>query len=287
MSKEAAKTGSEPTILSALEQNLPIEERILVDELAYKIQPISLKLSIKMMKPFMKPVISASEKNAAPGMWGWLLCRKRYIDEKLLDSTNQVEQIVNLGAGLDTRLYRLTGIKHLPAWELDQEQNIEAKRRALSRALKQIPPNIKLVPIDFDTENIMDILIKNGFDPNKKAFFIWEAVSQYLTKDGIDSTFSFLSKAKTGSLIAFTYIHQDFIEGKNLFGWVKGYKRFVENRIFIYGMNPDNVNSFLSAYGYKLIEDLDYSQMSDRYIKPTGRKLAASKLEHMVFAEKM
>lgn len=287
MSKEAAKTGSEPTILSALEQNLPIGERILVDELSYKIQPTGMKFFITMMKPFMKSVISASEKKAAPGMWGGLLCRKRYIDEKLLDSIDQVQQVVNLGAGLDTRLYRLSGIQHLPAWELDQQQNIEAKLAAFTRALKQIPSNIKLVPIDFDRENIMDILVKNGFDPGKKAFFIWEAVSQYLTKDGIDSIFSFLSQAKAGSLITFTYIHQDFIDGKNLFGWESGYKRFVKNNLFIYGMNPDKVDAFLSAYGYKLIEDLDYSQMSERYIKPTGRKLAAAKLEHMVLAEKL
>lgn len=283
MSKEAAKTGSEPTILSALEQNLPIKERILIDELSYKIQPIGTKLFIKMMKPFMKSVISASEKNAAPGMWGGLLCRKRYIDEKLLDSINQVEQIVNLGAGLDTRLYRLTRINNIPAWELDQPQNIKAKQKAF----KEIPSNIKLISIDFDTENIMDILVKNNFNPDKKVFFIWEAVSQYLTKDGINSTFTFLSRAKAGSLIAFTYIHQDFIDGKNLFGWENGYKRFVKNNIFINGMNPDNVNVFLSGYGYKLIEDLDYSQMADRYIRPTGRKLTASKLEHMVFAEKV
>ena len=53
MSKEAGKTGSEPIILSALEQNFPIEERILVDELSYKIQPIGIKIFLKIMKPFM------------------------------------------------------------------------------------------------------------------------------------------------------------------------------------------------------------------------------------------
>jgi len=110
---------------------------------------------------------------------------------------------------------------------------------------------------------------------------------QYLTKEGIDSTFSFLSKVKSGSLIAFTYIHQDFIDGINLFGWESGYKRFVKNKIFINGMRPENVGNFLSGYGYRLIEDLDYSRMADSYIRPTGRKLTASKLEHMVFAEKI
>ncbi|MDI3311214.1 MAG: hypothetical protein QJR05_07275, partial [Thermoanaerobacterium sp.] len=83
------------------------------------------------------------------------------------------------------------------------------------------------------------------------------------------------------------FIHQDFIDGKNVFGWEDGYKRFVENNIFIYGMRPENVEDFLSAYGYRLIEDLDYSQMADQYIKPTGRRLTASKLERMGFAEKI
>lgn len=287
MSKEAAQTGSEPTVLSALEQNFPIKKRILIDELSYKIQPLGVKLFIGLSKPFMNMMLRASEKSAAPGLWGGLLCRKRYIDEKLLDSISQVEQIVNLGAGLDTRLFRLDKTNDLPVWELDQAENIQKKRRAFTRALNQIPPNIKLIAIDFDRESIMDALTENGFEPEKKTFFIWEAVTQYLTKEGIDAAFSFLSRAKSGSLITFTYIHQDFIDGKNLFGWESGYKRFVERKIFIYGMRPENVSNFLSGYGYKLIEDPDYSQMADRYIRPTGRKLTVSKLEHMVFAEKI
>lgn len=287
MSKEAAQTGSEPTVLSALEQNYPIEKRILNDELSYKIQPAGVKLIIRLLKPFMNTIVRASEKSAAPGMWGGLLCRKRYIDEKLLDSINQVEQIVNLGAGLDTRLFRLDETKLLPVWELDQTENIHKMQTAFTRALNQMPPNIKLVAIDFDHESIMDVLTNNGFDPDKRTFFIWEAVTQYLTQEGIDSTFSFLSKVKSGSLITFTYVHQDFIDGKNLFGWESGYKRFVKNKIFINGMRPENVGGFLSGYGYSLKEDLDYNQMADRYIKPTGRRLTASKLEHMVFAEKI
>lgn len=287
MSKEAAQTGSEPTVLSALEQNFPIKKRILFDELSYKVQPAGVKLFIRLSKPFMNTMVRASEKSAAPGMWGGLLCRKRYIDEKLLGSVNQIEQIVNLGAGLDTRLFRLSEIKFLPVWELDQAENIQKKRTVFTRALNQIPPNVKLVSIDFNRESIMDVLTENGFDLERRTFFIWEAVMQYLTKEGIDSTFSFLSKVKSGSLIAFTYIHQDFIDGINLFGWESGYKRFVKNKIFINGMRPENVGDFLSCYGYRLIEDLDYSHMADSYIRPTGRKLTVSKLERMVFAEKI
>ncbi|MDI3311455.1 MAG: hypothetical protein QJR05_08535, partial [Thermoanaerobacterium sp.] len=62
MSKEAAKTGSEPTVLCALEQNFPIEKRVLVDELSYKIQPAEMRLFIKLLKPFMNMIASSSEK---------------------------------------------------------------------------------------------------------------------------------------------------------------------------------------------------------------------------------
>lgn len=286
MSKAAAKTGSEPTVLSALEQNFPLEQRILVDDLAYRIQPAGVKLFIRLSKPFRNALLRASEKSAAPGMWGGLLCRKRFIDEKLLGSLDKVEQIVNLGAGLDTRLFRLEETVRLPAWELDQAANIREKQAVFARALNGIPQNRRLVAVDFDRESILAALVRNGFDPGKRTFFIWEAVTQYLTAAGIDATFSFLSKAASGSFLAFTYVDEDFIEGKNLFGWESGYRRFVKNKLFIYGMKPENVGGFCSRYGYNLLEDLDYSRMADRYLRPTGRGLTASRLEHAVFAEK-
>ena len=60
-------------------------------------------------------MIRVSEKSA-PGVWGGLMCRKRYIDEKLIESVDRIEAVVILGAGFDTRAYRLRALaeQYLP-----------------------------------------------------------------------------------------------------------------------------------------------------------------------------
>lgn len=37
----------------------------------------------------------------------------------------------------------------------------------------------------------------------------------------------------------------------------------------------------------RLIEDLDYAALGERYVKPTGRDLPAMKIERIVYAEKL
>ncbi|NPT53850.1 SAM-dependent methyltransferase [Paraburkholderia elongata] len=113
-----------------------------------------------------------------PGVWGGILCRKRYIDEKLIESIGQIEALVNLGAGFDTRAYRLAPIARIPVWEVDQPQNIEAKRRRLRKLFGEIPENVTLVPIDFDQQTPAIVLPTCGYSIGKRTFFIWEGVTQ-------------------------------------------------------------------------------------------------------------
>jgi len=104
---------------------------------------------------------------------------------------------------------------------------------------------------------------------------------------GIKTTFDFLSKASPGSRIAFTYVRKDFSDGKNRYDWNAGYKRFVESKIWLSAMNPKTVPEFLKGYGWKLIEDVGYDEMAEKYIGPTGRTLTSTPVERMVYAEKI
>ncbi len=76
-------------------------------------------------------MIRASD-GSAPGLWTCMLCRKRYIDEKITESRSRVEAAVNLGAGFDTRAYRLPALAGVPVWELDQPGTIRKKRARLN-----------------------------------------------------------------------------------------------------------------------------------------------------------
>jgi methyltransferase (TIGR00027 family) len=272
----------------ALEQHFPESKRIITDELAYPILPLSARIQIwiKLRLMSVEKMVDWTEKRM-PGMWSGFMCRKRYIDEKVTKSVEDVDSVVNLGAGFDTRAYRLPTLSEIPVWEVDLPGNIETKRSRLMKVLDGIPDNVTLVPVDFDRQDLGRVLASAGFSSDARTFFIWEAVSQYLTEVGIEKTMAFLATAQTGSRLAFTYIQKGFVEGTSLLGHEYLYERMVEkNRSWFFGIDPANVADFLDRFGWRLEEHLGYDDLADRYVKPTGRALLSTQLERMVFAVK-
>lgn len=288
----AAQTGIGPTFMVAVEQYFPSEQQIIHDDLALKILPMGYQLLIKLLRiPLLRNwMVKVSEKQVE-GIWSGILVRKRYIDDKVVAAVsgeNSVKAIVNLGAGYDTRVYRLPDLATVPVWEVDQPVNIEAKQKNLQKALGQIPSHITLVPINFIEQELGAVLQAHSYPSDSKTFFVWEAVSQYLTESAVRQTFEFLAQAPTGSQLAFTYVLKDFVEGLNLYGLEKFYERMiVKDNAWHFGFNPENVADFLSEYGWRLIEDLGYDELGERYTKPTGRNLPAMTIERMVYAEKI
>lgn len=276
-----------PSALIAIEQYVPKEQRIVDDNLVFRLLPFRAKVFVRLMGVRgLRDWLMAWSEKSNPGLWGGLLCRKRYIEDRLLEARNEVEALVNLGAGFDSRPYRLSALAGMPVWELDQAENIQAKRSALIKALGAIPANIQLIAVDFDRDNLSQVL-ESGSSPEKPAFFIWEAVTQYLAESGVRSTFDFLSGAAAGSRLVFSYVRKDFLEGKALYGWESGYTRFVKSKIWRFGIGPENCAAFLAEYGWRVVEDLGYDQLAGRYIVPTSRALTATPVERIVYAVKI
>ncbi len=289
--KGAAKTGNQPTLTVAIEQNFPQEQRIINDTLAPKLYSGANRFWIQLTKiSFLRNWIVGLTEKFLPGGWSCFLVRKRYIDEQLLKAVGnrEVEAVVNLGAGFDTRLYRFKALRHIPSWEVDQPINIAAKERVLRRALKTVPENVTLTRINFVEQEIGELLKKSGYQEGVKTFFIWEAVSQYLNEAAVHKVFDFFAKAPTGSQLVFTYVLKDFIEGTNLYNQEMFYKRVVlKDKIWQFGFDSTKLGELLKKSGWKLIEDLGYAELGDRYVKPTGRNLGVLEIERIVFAEKV
>ena len=288
MTKKAAKTGADPTGLVAIEQKLFSENaRIINDELAYKILPFSIKVAIWWKTTFFsdEDILKCADKEF-PGLWNSIMCRKRYIDERVIDATDrQIEAIVNLGAGFDTRAYRLPALAKIPIWELDQPMIINSKQSRLKKLFKKIPDHVTLVSIDFNYEELGAVLKSHGYATNKKTFFIWEAVTQYLTDAAIKTIFNFLAKTTTYSRLVFTYVCKDFINGNISYGLEN--KFVIRNSDWLFGIDPSNIDDFLGKYGWHVLEHLGYEAFTERYVKPTGRELEPMLLERIVYAEKL
>ena len=287
----AAQTGSGPTFLVAMEQYEPPTQRIIDDGLAAKVLPGRERFFLKLLRlrPLRRWMLNYMEKVIEGGTSAFL-CRKRYIDETIVAAVEDgaVAAVVNLGAAFDTRVYRLPALTTVPAWEVDQPVTIEAKQKGIQNALGRVPSHVTLVPINFMTQDVATVLAEHGYGGHQKTFFIWEAVSQYLTETAVRQTFDFLAQAPTGSQLTFTYVLKDFIKGDNFYGQEKFYERMiVKNKIWHFGFEPAEVGDFLREYGWRLVEDLSYEELNNRYAKSIGRDLPSMKIERMVWAEKL
>lgn len=289
--KTAAGTGSSPTFIVAVEQFFPESERLIQDSLALQIIPFGFRTFAHLLRiPMLRNWMIRAAENQITGGWSAFPVRKRYIDEKIVGEVDsgQVDAIVNLGAGFDTRVYRLPALSKVPVWELDQAVNIDPKEKRILSIFGKIPAHVTLARINFQEEEIASVLKSHGYQENTKTFFIWEAVSQYLSEDAVRATFDFLSQAKTGSQLAFTYVLKDFIEGKNFYDEEAFYQRMIVNqKAWYFGWNPEQLADFLAEYGWRLIEDVGYEELNQRYAKSTGRNFGSMVIERVAYAEKL
>jgi methyltransferase (TIGR00027 family) len=272
----------------AVEQRFPPGQRILDDQLAGLIVPFGTRACLSLMGPRVAAWMVAMAERKYPGLWGGILCRKCYIDERLMESINQITALINLGAGFDTRVYRLASVATIPVWEVDLPENIEAKRRRLRELFEIAPKHVTLVPIDFERQTLGTALATCGYSISQRTFFIWEGVTQYMTEPGVRKTLDFLATAAPGSRLAFTYVCKDFLEGQSSYGQESVYERYVmKERIWRFGLDPLELEDFLEPYRWRVIGHPDPTELAERYIKPTGRALKCMPIERLVYAEKM
>jgi methyltransferase (TIGR00027 family) len=289
MANRATKTAFGPMTMVAVEQRHSSEQRLVHDDLAQRFLPPSLRLVTRLARwrPLESLLIKAAEQTAA-GIWGSMLCRKRYIDDKNLEALRAGnEVVVILGAGLDTRAHRLPQLAGVPVFELDLPENIDYKRKKVVEIFGEVPAHVHLVPIDFDAQDLASVLAEHGYDPAQKTFFVWEGVTQYLSEAGMRDTLRFLAKAATGSRLVFTYMRKDFLDGEEFYGAQAAYQRFkLEEKVWKYALRPADVPVLLAQYGWRELEQLGPPELTERYIAPLGRSLAVSEIERTVHAEK-
>lgn len=277
-------------VIAAAEQYVPEAQRLIHDDLAVQFLPLNLRLTVQACRwrPVRNLLINVTDKQA-PGVWGGTLCRKRYADDQVSDAIKAgISQVVVLGAGMDTRAYRLVTPAGASCFEIDLPANIADKRARLHAIYGQVPEHVTLLPVDFETQEMSEALVGNGFDLSQPAMFVWEAVTQYLTEDGVRKTLAFLAKAVTGSRLVFTYLRKDFLDGTNFYGGERMYQRFViKYRVWHWGIDPQQVDGLLREYGWAEREQVGTSEYLARYVAATGRDLPVTEAERFVLAEKL
>ena len=236
-----------------------------------------------------------------PGMHEHLISRTRFIDDLIEKSTSiDIEQYVILGAGYDSRAHRLKLPSKLKIFEVDQHEVQERKRSRLPDNTTN-KANVIYISIDFNHQSLKEQLLNAGFDQNKSTIYTLEGVSQYITREALNSTLKELDalNQNSNSKIFISYVNKLLKDDpKACFG--VGYSnpekavKFITNGAAKVGepwisfYSAKEIQSLLSQNNFTLIENKTLADLNSKYFTPVGRTIPENyifKLEHFVIAE--
>jgi methyltransferase (TIGR00027 family) len=223
-----------------------------------------------------------------PGVIGNLLYRTKFIDEILKENINEnIEQVLILGAGFDTRAYRLEGIQYIIFYEVDCPETIFKKKERLKKLYKDIPQNVNLLSIDFEENKLEEKMKKSNFNKNKKTLVIWEGVTQYIDKEALNNVLDYLSSIKSESKLLFTYIKKEIIDGSNRSEIDHNIISFAEKMGSPWktGINPAEIEELLENRSLKLLKDVGAKDYKKLYSHLTKREINVYNGERLAYVE--
>jgi methyltransferase (TIGR00027 family) len=283
----AGRTAYGAASIRASETFLPEKLRLFDDPLVTQLLPAPSRFMLRQR--FLRQTFLNLFENAAPGIRGALLCRTCAIDDALNAAISRgLKMVVLLGAGLDTRPFRLPSLAAatITVFELDLPDVQAFKKTRLLAHFGSIPRRVRFVPTDFQTEPLETTLSSAGLDPNEPAVFVWEGVTQYLEPAAVDAVLKTIAARPKQTELIFTYVLEEVITRQFRPDRGQAFRKSATRRPanWYFGIDPLNLESFLSERGLKLLEDAGAKEHLARYVQPLGRELAVSEIERVATA---
>jgi methyltransferase (TIGR00027 family) len=195
--------------------------------------------------------------------------RTTFFDAALSRHYANIDQFVILGAGWDTRAFRMPHDTRVRSFEVDTTRTQTIKRAMLDKAGVDAA-NVTFVTADFLTEDWLEKLVNAGFDTGKRSFFLWEGVTMYLDREAVEDTLRTIAGTARGGVVAFDYFSADLIAGRG--GLYMRYARVAANSVgepLRFGIESEpparkHVAEFLAACGLTMEEQRNFGPESDR-----------------------
>lgn len=274
-----SKTAETAAAFRARETLKPEKERVCNDPLArHFIGPFFIALG---RHPWLGRFFRWLGESQFPGLGGAVLARTRYIDEHTTACLgNGIRQVVILGAGYDTRAYRLVDpAQGVRVFEVDHPATQAVKLAKLHEVLGTIPFHVEFVPVDFGRDALAERLIEAGYDPGKRTLFIWEGVSYYLTAAAVDQTLAFMARhSAVGSAVLFDFFPRAVIDGTSRRKEAITLRKRLTERgePLLFGIDDDEVVPFLRARGFETLEMVGAAACKDAWFHGASRDTEVS-----------
>ncbi|HSN15353.1 MAG TPA: class I SAM-dependent methyltransferase [Anaeromyxobacteraceae bacterium] len=214
----------------------------------------------------------------APGLHDYLVARARFIDDLLIRAMEGgVTQLVILGAGFDSRPYRIPGLAdRARVFELDRPASQREKLEALSRALGEVPGHVTFIPVDLGADAFAERLLAAGYDAARATMFVLEGLTMYLRPGAVDEALaSIRSLAGAGSSVVFDYTYPEVLAGTHAHRTARNLKRRMDRNgePFAFAIARGGAGRFLAPRGFELLQDVDHEGLDRAYF--AGRRRGA------------
>ena len=195
--------------------------------------------------------------------------RATFVDAAIERYLPGVEQFIELGAGYETRTVQLQHNRRIRCFEVDLPKTQQMKRELL-RQCGVDTSGVNFVTANFLTDHWLDNLVEAGFDPRKPAFFLWEGVTYYLSREAMEKTFRTIATIAPGSVVVFDYATVAVMQARHTplgLPTTATLKAIRESQTFWISSEPPvekNVAALMAAYGLSLREHLNYGRETRR-----------------------
>jgi methyltransferase (TIGR00027 family) len=212
---QPSRTARQNALFRALEAGRPSADRVADDPLAVRfLTPEFRALAVAGRVPPARRLIESVIDRRWPCVRGGVVARTRLIDDRVAAALPGVEQVLILGAGFDSRAYRLAQLRDVAVFEVDHPATQAAKRRILLHGSGRLPAKIRFVPVEFGADDPAAELAGRGFVSGVPTLVLWEGVTNYLDSASVEATFRFLASAiAPGSPVLFTYVDRAMLDG--------------------------------------------------------------------------
>jgi len=231
-------------------------------------KPFRLLLNVSIIRNALQKIYAKK----IPGGFPYIVAKSRAIDDMLETalSSGDIQQLVFLGAGYDTRSYRYKSLlSRTRIFEIDHPEIIERKK-SLVKKQNLSQENLVYCAADFDQgkdEFDMAWLTKQGIKQNAKTLFIIDGVSYFISAPAFDNVLNMIAQFQPGSELVFDYAYHEILDGKSYHG-SEEFKTSLKSmgEPVINGIKENGIYAHLGRFNLDIVSLLKPLDIEKRYL---------------------
>lgn len=281
------KTAERVAILRAYESQKPAGERICYDPYAiHFVSPGILEWAAR--NPDKAIALQEMSDRLFPGLDNSVIARVRYFDDFVTRSIDErLKQLIILGAGYDSRAYRIEELKKITTFEVDHPATQAVKIEKVKNIFGSLQDHVVFVPINLGAEDLGQRLLEMGYNPSKKSLFLMEGLSYFLPPHVMEEILFFIAKnSGKGSCLLLDYYPESVVDGSCELDVVKNIHSLLAQmgEPLQFGIEEGTVETFLAKRGFSKIKNVTSENYKRAYFHGVNEDRALCDLISFVHA---